>query len=65
MGMHGRAKGRDPLCSMHWKLMPRGAIFLLILAVLLIGGAYFLSTSASEVPLTTIETDVANAPAAQ
>ena len=45
--------------------MPRGAIFLIFLVLLLIGGAYFLSTSAREVPLTTIEADVANAPAAQ
>lgn len=45
--------------------MPRGVIFLIILVLLLIGGAYFLSTSASEVPLTQIEADVANAPTPQ
>ena len=45
--------------------MPRGTIFLIILALLLIGGAYFLSTSAREVPLTPIEADVANAPTPQ
>ena len=45
--------------------MPRGVTFLIILLLLLIGGAYFLSTSASEVPLTQIEADVSNAPTAQ
>jgi hypothetical protein len=38
--------------------MSRGALILIILAVLLIGGAYFLSSSAHEVPLTKIEADV-------
>ena len=43
--------------------MPRG--LLLLLALLLIGGGllYFLSTQAEPVPQTTIETNVANAPA--
>lgn len=65
MGMHGRAKGRLSVPLTHWKLMPRGVIFLIILVLLLIGGAYFLSTSAKQVPLTQIEADVSNAPAAQ
>ena len=65
MGMHGRAKGRDLILLTYWKLMPRGVIFLIILVLLLIGGAYFLSTSAREVPLTQIEANVANAPTPQ
>jgi hypothetical protein len=44
--------------------MSRGALFLILLVLLLAGGAYFLSSSAEEVPLTTIETDVGNDPAA-
>ena len=65
MGMHGRAKGRDLDPLTHWKPMPRGVIFLIILVLLLIGGAYFLSSSAQEVPLTKIEADVSRAPTAQ
>ena len=38
--------------------MPRGLIFLVILILLLVGGIYFLSKSADEVPVKTIETDV-------
>ena len=45
--------------------MSRGALFLIILVLLLVGGAYFLSASAHEVPLTKIEADVARAPTAQ
>ena len=45
--------------------MPRGVTFLIILLLLLIGGAYFLSTSAREVPLTKMEADVSNAPTTQ
>ena len=45
--------------------MPRGVIFLIILLLLLVGGAVFLSKSADEVPLTTIEADISNAPIAQ
>ena len=45
--------------------MPRGVIILIILLLLLISGAYFLASSADEVPLTRIETDVSNAPATQ
>jgi len=65
MGMHGRAKGRILILLMHWMLMPRGVLFLIILVLLLIGGAFFLSASADEVPLTQIEAEVSNAPAAQ
>ena len=65
MGMHGRAKGRLSHSLTKWKPMPRGVIFLIILVLLLIGGAAYLSTSASEVPLTPIEADVSNAPTAQ
>ena len=65
MGMHGRAKGHDRILLTHWKPMPRGVLFLILLALLLIGGAFFLSSSADEVPLTQIEVDVSNAPTAQ
>jgi hypothetical protein len=39
--------------------MPRGILFLIVIAVLLIGGLIFLSTRATEVPTKTIEVDVA------
>ena len=65
MGMHGRAKGRDHLFQPARNAMSRGALFLIILVLLLVGGAYFLSASAHEVPLTKIEADVARAPTAQ
>jgi hypothetical protein len=38
--------------------MPRGLIFLVVLLLILIGGIYFLSQSASEVPVQTIESNV-------
>jgi uncharacterized protein (UPF0333 family) len=38
--------------------MPRGLIFLVIVILLLIGGIYFLSRSAEEVPVETIEANV-------
>ena len=38
--------------------MPRGLIFLVLIVILLIGGIYFLSRSASEVPVQPIEADV-------
>lgn len=38
--------------------MPRGLIFLVLILILLVGGIYFLSTNAEEVPLQTIEADV-------
>jgi len=38
--------------------MPRGLIFLVLLLLLIVGGVYFLSRSADEVPVKTIETDV-------
>lgn len=38
--------------------MPRGLIFLVVVVLLLIGGVYFLSKSASEVPVQSIEADV-------
>lgn len=44
--------------------MPRGLIFLVILILLLVGGIYFLSKSADEVPVKTIETDVTSNAAA-
>jgi len=65
MGMHGRAKGRDHVLLKHWKPMSRGALILIFLILLLVGGAYFLSSSADEVPLTKIEADVSRAPTAQ
>ncbi|HEU0311604.1 MAG TPA: hypothetical protein VFR36_10335 [Sphingomicrobium sp.] len=44
--------------------MPRGLIFLVLIIILLMGGIYFLSQSAEEVPVQTIEADVtANAAA--
>lgn len=45
--------------------MSRGASILIFLILLLVGGAYFLSSSADEVPLTKIEADVSRAPTAQ
>ena len=56
--MHGRAKGRDYLTDVPGNPMSRGVIFLIILALLLVGGAFFLSSNAHQVPLTKIETDV-------
>lgn len=44
--------------------MPRGLIFLIVLVLILAGILYFLSNSAEEVPVRTIEADVtANASA--
>lgn len=45
--------------------MSRGALFLIILLVLLVGGAFYLSSSVREVPVTKIEADVSRAPTAQ
>jgi hypothetical protein len=44
--------------------MPRGLIFLIVVILLLVGGLYLLSRSADEVPVQTIETDVASNAAA-
>jgi hypothetical protein len=38
--------------------MPRGLIFLILIILVLIGGLFFLSSSAEEVPVQTIEADV-------
>ena len=38
--------------------MPRGLVFLVLIIILLIGGLYFLSRSAEEVPVQAIEADV-------
>lgn len=38
--------------------MPRGILFLIVLLLILGGGAYFLSTSVKEQPTQTIEADV-------
>jgi len=65
MGMHGRAKGRDRVSLDPRIAMPRSASFLIVLLLLLVGGAWFLSSHAHQVPLTKIETDVARAPTAQ
>jgi len=44
--------------------MPRGLLFIILVLILLIGGIYFLSSSAEQVPVQKIETDVtANAAA--
>lgn len=39
--------------------MPRGIVFLVILLVLLVGGAFFLSSRVKEQPTHSIEVDVA------
>jgi hypothetical protein len=38
--------------------MPRGLIFLILIFLIIVGGLYFLSNSAEEVPVQTIEADV-------
>ena len=38
--------------------MPRGLIFLILLILVIVGGIFFLSRSAEEVPVQTIEADV-------
>ena len=38
--------------------MPRGLIFLILIILIVIGGLFFLSNSAEEVPVQTIESDV-------
>ncbi len=38
--------------------MPRGTVFLIVLALLVIGGAFLLARSAHEVPAKQIEVDV-------
>jgi hypothetical protein len=38
--------------------MPRGLIVLILIILLIVGGIYFLSRSAEEVPVQTIEADV-------
>ncbi len=47
------------------KLMSRSALILIILAVIIIGGAVYLSNSATEVPTTRMEQDVTNEALAQ
>lgn len=54
----GRAKAFRPTESPSGVTMPRGLIFLVLIVLLLIGGIYFLSRSASEVPVQPIEADV-------
>ena len=44
--------------------MPRGLLFLIVVILLLIGGIVLLSRSADEVPVQTIEADVAGNAAA-
>ena len=44
--------------------MPRGLIFLIVVILLLVGGMFLLSRSAEEVPVRTIEADVAGNAAA-
>ena len=39
--------------------MPRGLIFLIVVILLLVGGLFLLSRSVEEVPMQTIEADVA------
>lgn len=38
--------------------MPRGLVFLILLLLVIVGGLFFLSRSADEVPVQTIESDV-------
>ena len=38
--------------------MPRGLIVLILILLVILGGIYFLSISAEEVPVQTIEADV-------
>ncbi|WP_158702984.1 hypothetical protein [Allosphingosinicella vermicomposti] len=45
--------------------MSRSALILIILAVIIIGGAVYLSNSATEVPTTRMEQDVTNEALAQ
>jgi hypothetical protein len=45
--------------------MPRGLIFLIVVVILLIGGLFLLSRSAGEVPVQTIEANVAGNAAAK
>ena len=54
----GRAKAFRQTESPFGVTMPRGLIFLVVLLLILIGGIYFLSQSASEVPVQTIESNV-------
>lgn len=44
--------------------MPRGLFFLIVILVILVGGLFLLSRSAEEVPVQTIEADVAGNAAA-
>lgn len=39
--------------------MSRGLIFLILIILIIVGGLFFLSNSAEEVPVQTIEADVA------
>jgi hypothetical protein len=38
--------------------MPRGLIFLILILLIIVGGIFFLSRSAEEVPVKTIEANV-------
>jgi len=40
--------------------MPRGLLFLIVVLILLVGGIFLLSRSVEEVPVQTIEADVAS-----
>lgn len=44
--------------------MPRGLFFLIVILIVLVGGLFLLSRSAEEVPVQTIEADVAGNAAA-
>jgi hypothetical protein len=56
MGLSGRAKG--PPHRNHGKIMSRATLFLILVILLLIGGAVLLSMNAHEVPAKSIEVDV-------
>ena len=55
MGLSGRAKGPP---ANHGKNMSRATLFLIVLVLVLVGGAVLLSKSAHEVPAKPIEVDV-------
>lgn len=38
--------------------MPRGLVFLILILLIIVGGLFFLSSNAEEVPVQTIEADV-------
>ena len=60
IGAQGRAKAFLAPIESVGAAMPRGLIFLIVVILLLVGGLFLLSRSAGEVPVQTIEADVAS-----